>query len=73
MPHVEKEFIGSTDYPADSRIQSVAAQLEWVVGFIGTATAQRWEGRVFLPENSWAAGWSPFICDHQMESVDMHN
>jgi hypothetical protein len=51
----KERFIGSTDCQADSlRVQSAAAQLEWVGGFIGGAAPQG--GRVFLPENSWATG-----------------
>jgi hypothetical protein len=42
-------------------VQSEEAWLKWVVGFIGGA-------------KPWGEGdslWSPIICDHQMEQVDM--
>jgi hypothetical protein len=69
MPHIEKEFIGSTDCQADSQVQNAAARLEWVVDFIGRATLQ---GREGVSPREQPGHWSPFICDHQIESVDMH-
>jgi hypothetical protein len=64
MPCIEREFIGSTDCQADSQVQNVAAQLEWIVGFIGRTTLL---GREGVPPREQQA---PFTCGHQMEWVD---
>jgi hypothetical protein len=44
--------------------------MEWVVGFIGGATPQ---GREGVPPREQPGHWLPFICDHQIEWVDMHS
>jgi hypothetical protein len=68
-PRVEKKDLLGPDCWADSRVQSAAAQVDWVVGFIGGTIHQRWEGICFKEQ---LGCWALIVSGHQMTQVDMY-